>query len=191
MLTEIHEHTCDLSLLPEKAVILDIGAFGMEFTNYFRNLGHTVHAVDIQEFEGEYDQIAITDYNGTTFIEQSEDLQATKIGYIYQEGKPQIPCCTLQTYMKIMDVEMFDLIKIDCEGSEYRIIMSLQKPPATQIILASEHNFKSCNTPSFVCSPSANAKQGLNVILLKSCEDASINIRFGNPSTFLSNSSRG
>lgn len=131
-LTEIHEHTCDLSLLPEKALILDIGCLGMEFTNYFRNLGHTVHAVDIQEFEGEYDQIAITDYNGTAFIEQSEDLQATKIGYTYQEGKPQTPCCTLQTYMKIMDVEMFDLIKIDCEGAEHRIIMSLQKPPAKQ-----------------------------------------------------------
>lgn len=138
-MTEIFEHTVDMDLLPEKALILDLGCFGMEFTNYFRELGHTVHAVDIQELDGDYHRCAITDYNGFCDIVTSDDPQSTKIKAIWSAPKidteKYIPCCTLDMYMTMKNVNMYDLIKMDIEGSEYGVIMSLTKAPAKQISL--------------------------------------------------------
>lgn len=130
-LTEVFEHTCDLSLLPEKALILDIGCLGFEFADYFRQRGHEVFAVDIQQFDGDYERIAITGYNGTACIEEFEDKQATRLSSYSNSNT--IPCCTLETFTKIkIGDRMWDLIKCDSEGSEYPMIMSLTKPPATQ-----------------------------------------------------------
>lgn len=137
MLTEIHEHTVDLTLLPEKALIADLGCYGMEFTNYFRGLGHTVHAVDIQildRYLGDYDRIAIAGYNGETAIVRTDDLQATHVVNDLN-GKELIACLTLETYMLMKNVNMYDLIKCDSEGSEYPMIMALTKPPARQLSL--------------------------------------------------------
>ena len=128
MIEVIHEHSVDLSLLPEKATILDLGCRGFAFTNHFRELGHTVHAVDIDDLQhGDYDQCAITNYNGMCGIIHTGDPQGTKIG-----PGDAIRCYTLEDYMKLKGVEFWDIIKSDCEGSEVEIIMSLEKATAKQ-----------------------------------------------------------
>lgn len=131
MLTEVFEHTCDLSLLPEKALISDLGCKDMMFTNYFRDRGHIVDAVDIQLFEGDYDRLAIGGYNGTAYIQESSDPQAFCVKSV-PPGE-EVVSCTLETFMKIKGVEIYDLLKMDVEGSELEIIRSLTKPPAKQI----------------------------------------------------------
>lgn len=138
-LLTIHEHTVCMDLLPTKAIICDLGASGFEFTNYFRELGRTVHAVDVQELYGDYDRIAIADYDGTCGVKLHTDPQAiSTITYNGLSNHPStwqiaVPCCTLEAYMKSKGVEMYDLIKCDIEGGEYAMIMSLAKPPAKQI----------------------------------------------------------
>jgi hypothetical protein len=129
MIEVIHEHSVDMSLLPAKAVILDLGARGFQFTNHFRELGHTVHAIDIDDLQhGDYDQCAITNYTGMCGITHTDDPQGTKIG-----PGDSIRCYTLEDYMKLKEVEFYDLIKMDVEMSELDIIKSLHNPPAKQI----------------------------------------------------------
>ena len=129
MIEVIHEHSVCLDLLPAKAVIADIGCRGFAFTNHFRELGHTVHAIDIDDLQhGDYDQCAIAGWTGLCGISRNNDPQATKIG----PGE-NVRCYTLKDYMKSKGVEFYDLIKSDIEGAEYAMIMNLEKAPAKQL----------------------------------------------------------
>lgn len=124
----VHEHSVDLDLLPEEANILDLGCRGFEFADHFRRLGHNVRCVDIDHLEGNYDRVAITGFNGRCGIWRGNDPQGTKI-----TAGNDIPCYTLETYLSMVTDGEFDLIKLDVEGSEYEIIMSLTKAPAKQL----------------------------------------------------------
>lgn len=133
----VAEHTYEETLLPEKANILDLGCRGFLFTNELRRLGHNVEAVDIDDLfkpDGSnewiyYEQMAITGFDGVVGIERSIDPQATKIGH----GSEKVQCMTLATFSKFKNILLWDLIKIDIEGSEYEVIMSLTEPPAKQL----------------------------------------------------------
>lgn len=135
ILTTIAEHTVCLDLLPENAKILDLGCRGFEFTKYFAErpyANNKVIPVDIdalQVTDYPYYQFAVTDYCGTAGIIHGADAQATKI----EPGGEGVPAITLEKLMELCNVPFFDLIKIDVEGSEKEIIMSLTKAPATQI----------------------------------------------------------
>lgn len=134
-LTTIAEHTVDLSLLPEKANILDLGCRGFLFGNYFYNLYHHVYSVDIGKFPGHYHRMAITDFNGFAYIKESRDPQAIRI--VKNKAKDAtevITCMTLDTFTPFCGVRgSWDIIKMDIEGAEYEVIMSLTEPPATQL----------------------------------------------------------
>lgn len=137
MITVIAEHSVDLSLLPDKANILDLGCRGFLFTNELRRLGYNVEAVDIDDLFNpsgdndwtKYEQMAICGFDGVVGIERSNDPQATKIGH----GSEKVQCMTLSTFSKFKNILFWDLIKIDIEGSEYEVIMSLTEPPARQL----------------------------------------------------------
>lgn len=125
----VHEHSYCPELLPAKAIIADIGCRGFQWANHFRELGHTVHAVDIDDLHGgDYDRCAITNYTGFCGITHTDDPQGTKIGL----GE-NIHCYTLDDYMKFRCVKFYDLVKIDVEGSEYEIIMDQNTQFAKQI----------------------------------------------------------
>ena len=129
MITEIAEHSVRLDLLPGMANIIDIGCRGFQFTEYMRSLGHTVYPIDIDAFHNSiYYRIAITDKDGRVGIQYSGDPQATRI----KEGN-EIPSMTLDSFMNSIDLPFVDLIKIDVEGAEREIIMSLKKAPAKQL----------------------------------------------------------
>lgn len=133
MIEVIHEHSVEMDLLPKRAFIADLGCRGFGFTNHFRELGHAVWAVDIDNLGGEgYDQCAITDHTGECGIWRNNDPQATKIDPL-NINIESVRCYTLDDYMKLKGVEFFDLIKSDIEGAEYEMIMNLTKPPSRQI----------------------------------------------------------
>jgi hypothetical protein len=125
----IAEHSVDLDLLPEKAKILDLGCRGFLFTDELRRLGHNVLAVDCDKLEREdYFQIAISNKVGRVGIKRSNDPQATMI----VEGS-EVMCMDLKMLMLTARVEFFDLIKMDVEGAEYEVIMSMDRPYANQL----------------------------------------------------------
>jgi FkbM family methyltransferase len=125
----IAEHTIDPSLLPDGARILDIGCRGFEFVNALASAGYAVNAIDIDKFDRiDYDRVAILDRNGRIGIEWTHDPQAMHV----VDGD-EIECMTLAEYSRRRNVEMWDLIKMDIEGAEYKVIMSLEKAPAKQL----------------------------------------------------------
>lgn len=141
MVKIIHEHSYDPDLLPERANILDLGCRGFLFTRHMRQLGHVVAAVDIDFLipSDEYFMCAISDFDGETGVDKSSpDQQATcmvGINKFRDRTKPVniVKCLTLPSFMRFVGVDFFDLIKIDVEGSEYQIIMSLEKALAKQL----------------------------------------------------------
>lgn len=130
MIKTIHEHKVDTSLLPDKAIIFDIGARGFLLTDHFRRRGHTVYAVDIDELDRpkDYQRIGITNYHGLIGVQKTRDPQAT-----HTTVGNDVECTTIERFMAYHGIEFFDLIKIDVEGDERAIIKSLTKPPAKQI----------------------------------------------------------
>lgn len=135
MITVIAEHSVDLSILPEKANILDLGCRGFLFINELRRLGHTVYPVDCDYLQGQvYYNYAITNYNGFTDLYKSGDPQGTRINKRHEaQSDSSVQCFTLDRFSLMVGIEFWDLIKIDIEGSEYEVIMSLTEPPAKQL----------------------------------------------------------
>lgn len=129
-MTTIAEHTVDLSLLPEKANILDIGCRGFLFADDLKRLGHHVVCVDIDILHPHrpYYMCAIASYTGKCSVQKSKDPQATKMTAGFD-----VPCYTIPDFSKMVGVAFWDVIKIDVEGAEREIIMSLTEPPAKQL----------------------------------------------------------
>lgn len=125
----IAEHSVNMDLLPEKSNILDAGCRGFEFTDYFRDLGHNVRAFDIDNFPGKnYYMTAITGRTGRVGVKRFSDKNATKV------CKGDDVCSeTIENITKICQLDLWDLIKLDIEGSEKEVIMSLNKAPAKQL----------------------------------------------------------
>lgn len=125
----VAEHTYEETLLPEKANILDLGCRGFLFTDELRRLGHLVYAVDIEPLHPRQNFIcAIAGVTGKCSVQKSNDPQATRITAGFD-----IPSYTLKDFSQMVVVPFWDLIKIDIEGSEYEVIMSLTEPPAKQL----------------------------------------------------------
>jgi hypothetical protein len=130
----IEEHHVAVDLIPAKANILDLGCRGFKFTNHWRFIHggtHNVVAVDcdrLRGYEREYHQIAVSDYNGLCGIKKFDDPNATQIQY----GN-DVECYTLEKLMQYMDVEQWDLMKVDIEGSEHKVLRNMLLPRAKQI----------------------------------------------------------
>lgn len=123
----IAEHLVPIDLLKPKSWILDIGCLGFAFYKHMKSLGHEVIGVDIQHLhEFPYRRVALTNKNGHAFIEYFTDKQATRITD-KDNGYP-IQCMTLEKFTESYCLDLWDMIKCDCEGSEREIIMSMTRP---------------------------------------------------------------
>lgn len=133
MITVIAEHSVDLNILRKPANILDLGCRGFLFTEYFDNRGDFVIPIDMDILKSDrpYMRFAVTNYNGVANIHRNSDPQATRIGLVHT-GE-QVTAITLQKLCEHCKVPYWDVLKLDVEGAEYEIIMSLTTPPAQQI----------------------------------------------------------
>jgi hypothetical protein len=125
----VAEHTYEETLLPDKANVMDAGCRGFLFTDELRRTGHDVYAIDIEFLFPRQNFIcAIAGYTGKCSVQKSKDPQATRMiaGF-------DIPCYTIKDFSQMVAVPFWDLIKMDIEGSEYEVIMSLTEPPAKQL----------------------------------------------------------
>lgn len=134
-LTTIAEHTVCLDLLPERANVLDLGCRGFQFTGALRMMGHEVYPVDMDYLGPEgYYQVAITNYVGFGDVYKNNDPQATRLNKRHDnQSDSSILTLTLERFSADVKVSLWDLIKMDVEGSEYEIIMSLKQPPAKSL----------------------------------------------------------
>lgn len=141
----IAEHSVDMDLLPERGNILDAGCRGFGFSNWFNLAGHRVFTVDADPYvqpngglnsQNHYN-VAITNYTGNCYLVRSSDPQATKIEPMISEEfaivRGSTPCYTLKELTRTLSVGYWDLIKLDIEGSEREVLMSMDKPYARQL----------------------------------------------------------
>lgn len=122
----VAEHSVCISLLPEKANILDIGCRGFLFANFF--LGHNVFCIDMDKIEGNYHQLAISDSDGLCGIAKNNDPQSTHVIDGFNVRK-----MTLNSFSEMVGIKNWDLIKMDIEGHEMLVLKSLKHPYAKQI----------------------------------------------------------
>jgi FkbM family methyltransferase len=129
-LKEIYEHTVDLDLLDENSNILDLGCRGFLFKDYIeQNKLGKVYSVDIDDFDrSDYYKIAISNEDGMCSVVHTHDPQAKHI----KDGN-DLKKMTIDSFSKMVGVEKWDLIKIDIEGEEYKIIGGLNHPVAKQV----------------------------------------------------------
>lgn len=133
----VAEHSLIWELLPEKANILDLGCRGFQFTNYLRDKGHHVVAVDADFLpEGDYIKAALWDRDGYVMLEKpNNDNQAVRVKPEGMGNMGSLPtrAITFKTLCQLAGIEFWDLIKVDIEGAELQFISNLTKAPAKQL----------------------------------------------------------
>lgn len=129
MVQLIGEHSVDTKLFQssQRSNVLDLGCRGFEFNIPILNKP-TYYRIDIDELEGDYYRLAISDKDGMTGINHTTDPQAKHI----TEGS-DIPMMTIATFSKMVGVKHWNLIKMDIEGEEYKVLKSSKHPLATQV----------------------------------------------------------
>jgi len=140
-LKNIHGHTIDLSLLSNGGWVLDLGCRDFLFSGEMLYYRMNVVAVDPYkdlklEFKNEVknfnfinkacvgikkDKILYheyTDWGANSIFKHEESLGYDNI------KKYEVETITIEEIMKQFNIECFDLIKIDVEGSEYEILQN-------------------------------------------------------------------
>ncbi|ODS32784.1 MAG: hypothetical protein SCARUB_02104 [Candidatus Scalindua rubra] len=75
-------------------------------------------------------QMAITDLDGriTFYINVESDQSASTLkGFREKTQKITVPCITLDTYVEQNNIEKVDLVKIDIEGQDHRVLQGMQR----------------------------------------------------------------
>lgn len=128
----IHEHTVDISLF-NGGTCIDVGCRGFEFSLEMQRLGLNVLAYDVEDMTPpkgiEFKKQAVLNYNGVIGIKKSDDKNAT---HIDKKGET-VFCVDINSIYE--DFPEVDVLKLDCEGSEYFILSENFKPIPKQITI--------------------------------------------------------
>lgn len=150
-LLTIAGHTFDKSLLNDGCII-DVGARGFEFANYFPNKDVYCIDPDSKVFDNlpndlfKYINVAISDKRGeTTYYENGE---ATMIRELDPDptfehiDKKYCNTCKTITMNDLYEItgENVDILKLDCEGAEYLILGETFRPVPKQITVEFHHH---------------------------------------------------
>lgn len=139
-------HTVDLNRLPDKAVVLDVGCRHFDFTSGILELrpGARVIALDPDP------AIVAPHMDGCTFLRfalvHDGRTRSRYASYSTGEGNMltdaesyfdakmfDVPCTNIERLMRRMHIDHWDLVKLDCEGSEFGILGNWPGPIADQI----------------------------------------------------------
>lgn len=132
MIEIIDNHSIETSLLQKDSTVLDIGCRGFNFYKNLTNRGCKVYPVDPDFFDNEieYYQCAISNFNGKCDLVHTQDPQAK-----YIKTGNVIDVYDLESFSQKVGIKEWDIIKMNCEGSEYQILPTIQRPIAKQLSL--------------------------------------------------------
>ena len=139
MIQFIAEHTVDTSLL-KGGVCIDVGCLGFDFSNAMHDLGCEVWAFDIQNMNPKHEHIrferaAISTSSGIASYNEVSDKQAANI---ISDGSIEVPRYSLNSAYEQIG-KPIDILKLDCEGSEYFILSDFNFKPIPQQISVEFH----------------------------------------------------
>jgi FkbM family methyltransferase len=151
---EIHgEHSVEESLI-NKGVCIDVGCRWFEFSKAMVDKGCKVLAYDVEEMQPpngvEFKPCAVLNYNGVVSISFTDDKQATHISLVGNT----VFCIDINSIYE--EYDNIDVLKLDCEGSEYLILSDENFKPIPKQITVEFH---------------AHAHKGLHEQYYQACMD--------------------
>ncbi len=146
-LVKLAGHTVDLDLLPERPVVLDVGCRGFDFTREVLALRPSAKILALDP--DPHIECAITgegwmffraalvgdgrDWANYAGWSTGEGNLICDVSPHYAERSHTVPCVNITRLMSMMPVSHCDLVKLDCEESEFGILEAWPGPIATQI----------------------------------------------------------
>lgn len=147
MIVTCDGHSYDESLLTPGGCVVDVGARGFRFTQHMADIGQYVIAIEPDEsceYLGDGGMMVHCLHEalvGDPYL--SEAMYAgwsDGTGNMLAKERPAhaetyvaVPCLTLGALMEQECIDRFDLVKLDCEGSEYEILWNWPRHAAVQI----------------------------------------------------------
>jgi FkbM family methyltransferase len=158
---QIDRHSLIPKLVDENGFILDGGCRGFVFSNYFTNLGLNVIAIDPDPFikspknkKISHIKKALThDKNQKHLYYESWSTGEGNYTHTKRTNKPNyskqsiVPAITIEEIMDDKNIDQFEIVKLDCEGAEYKILSEMEFPIAKQITIEF-HDFLGRNPTS-------------------------------------------
>ncbi len=145
MLT-LASHTIDETRVPERPVVLDVGCRNFDFTRAIlaKWPGAKIVAMEPDPIvadpcvEGvQFCQRALVHDDradaGYASYSTGEGNFLTDLTAYYDAKMIRVPCINIQKVMAFYDITHWDIVKLDCEGSEFDILQCWPGPIATQI----------------------------------------------------------
>ena len=147
-LRNLSGHTVNVDRLPERPVVLDVGARGFDFSNDILNLRPKarIWALDpdpeIQRPDGLSARIKFLNValvhddrkdSGYASYSTGEGNMLTDAPSYYDAKMLRVVCYNIRELMVKLHVDHWDLVKLDCEGSEFEILANWPGPIADQI----------------------------------------------------------
>lgn len=144
-LVSLASHTVDLDLLPDAPIVLDVGCRDFDFTNAVRNIRRCARLVSLDASP----DVAVIGTSRVVFLQMAlvgkERHMALLAMHSSGEGNficddppwfaeaAAVKCITLAQLMEKCKIKFWDLVKLDCEGSEFGILENWPGPVARQI----------------------------------------------------------
>lgn len=138
-------HSYDEALLPDGGWALDVGARGFKFSNHLARLGLNVIALE-PDRSVSYDGCRNIQWRNVALVGDPDVESSMYAGWgdgsgnHLSETRPEhatefyhVQCITLANLMEAEMVQQFDIVKLDCEGSEYDILWNWPRHAAVQI----------------------------------------------------------
>lgn len=147
-LRTLASHTVDLDLLPEAPIVLDVGCRWFDFSRAVlkERPGATVFALDpARDVGNDLREMASARFHRVALIGTGHPMQRlahfstgegdflTTLEKYHDAEMYDVPCMTMHELLIALEVSHFDLVKLDCEGSEFSILENWPGPVATQI----------------------------------------------------------
>lgn len=136
------EHTIDTDLLTG-GICIDVGCRGFQFSEAMRDMGLKVLAFDLEFMEApgriHFVKMAIAHKEGEGHYTDTKDQQAK---YLSPEGIPVLVTTLNRLYESMLNVKstaQVDVLKLDCEGSEYLILSDPEFKPIPRQITVEFH----------------------------------------------------
>lgn len=133
----IAEHSIDLDLL-SGGICIDVGCRGFQFSEAMRDKGCVVFACDIEPMVApkgiQFAVHAVRSQRGNVYYTDTKDQQAK---FISDSGLPVYAVPLSFLYDSFID--NVDILKLDCEGSEYDILSDPNFQPIPKQISVEFH----------------------------------------------------
>lgn len=144
-LTNLASHTVDLDLVPECPTVLDVGCRNFDFSREILRVRPKARVVAMDPDP----EMPAEDIPGVLFLREAlvgdDRAESNYATYSYGDGnflcdtaphyarQLRVCCVSLPVLMMRLNVAYWDVVKLDCEGSEFQILERWPGPIAGQL----------------------------------------------------------